>query len=204
MDPHCGWCYANGSNIEYVYKTFKNYLAFEVMAGGMWLNDRAPVGGNELKTFIDEHAPQLIEKTGAILSDDYLALVKNPEYTFSSLEPSAAMQAVKTMAPHKTLAFSKLVQASIYIEGKRLDKLETYLPILAMLQLDRKTFEATWMSTENKVKTLAEMDYVQGFSTGFPALILKQNEKYYRIASGYFEGVTVVNGLTEFLAQQIL
>ena len=204
MDPHCGWCYANGSNVEYVYDTLKNHLDFDILSGGMWLHDQAPVGGPEMKQFIEQHAPPLIEKTGAIISDDYYALASNPNYTFSSFEPSAAIQAVKAMDSKKALAFSKLVQSAVFIEGKELDKLESYLPILSMLQLDRETFEAIWLSEENKGKTFAAMDYAQGFSTGFPTLILKQNKKYYRIASGYFDGAAVVNGLTDFLAQSLV
>ena len=98
MDPHCGWCYANGSNVEHVYKTFKENLEFELIPGGMWLDESAPIGGANLSQFIGNHAPRLIEMTGAVLSDEYYSLVENQEYTFSSLEPSAAIEAVRLIS----------------------------------------------------------------------------------------------------------
>ena len=199
MDPHCGWCYANGSNIEYVYNALLDDLELEIIPGGMWLNEHAPTGGEQLKTFIGQHAPGLVEKTGAELSDDYYALVENPDYTFSSFEPSAAIVAVNTIAPNKTLAFAKGVQDAIYKHGQRLDELEAYMPALTLLGIDLALFKETWLSAANKAATFASFEEASGLASGYPTLLLVHEDKYYRVASGYFNGQAIVEGIKTFM-----
>lgn len=186
MDPQCGWCYGNGENISAIREEFKDKFDFELLVGGMWLNENAPVGGTELSGFLQAHAPRMVETTGANVGQAYYDLAKDSTYAFSSLEPSAAIVLVKEISPEHTFPFTKEVQKLLLKDGKRLDKLENYLPILKSLNINENDFEKAWLSESNIRNAKTEFSKAGQLSNGFPTLILQTKEGQNVLASGYF------------------
>ena len=193
MDPQCGWCYGNSENITALQEDFEE--EFDLLVGGMWLGQNAPVGGDNLSQFLHKHAPRIATTTGAKVDSSYYKLAKDSTYSFSSLEPSAAIQLVKEIAVDKVFPFAKNVQLALFVEGKKLDDKETYIEILKTMSIDPSAFGSLWMGADNISKTKAEFTYARKLANGFPTLVITQNGKTETLASGYFNKETMVQKL---------
>lgn len=199
LDPQCGWCYGNGSNISAVYEKFKSEVAFEFLTGGMWTGEDAPIGGASLSQFMQTNGPRLTATTGAPLSDAFYELAKDETYTFSSYEASAAFVLVKELSIENALIFIEKIHYAQFVEGKRLDDKETYHQILEELKIDIIAFDEKWLSEDNKKSTEAEFIIAQDLTSGYPTLVLQDGEKYTRISSGYFQKDEMIEQLEQLL-----
>ncbi len=186
MDPQCSWCYANSGNIEEIEKALNGKLDITLNVAGMWLGDGAPQGGASYFQNVTQHLPSMISKTGAEIGTGYYDLASDPSYTFSSLEPAAAIELVRTMNPEKIIVFAENVEHALFMDGKRLDKLETYLEIIEKLNMDTGMFEKNWMSEDNLSKTKATFARAKTLATNFPTLLLRQGTKTQVLGVGYF------------------
>ncbi len=192
MDPHCGWCYGNSDNMDKLSKEFKNSIEIEILVGGMWLGSNAPKGGIHLSQFISEHSPRMEQVTGAHVGTSFFKLTKDKTYTFSSLEPSCAIVLVKELYSEKVMNFVKEVQKAIFIEGKRLDKIEAYLEILKQVDIETTYFEKYWMTEINISNAKSEFVRAKNIATGYPSLFLQSDSKFDLIASGFFNAEVAV------------
>ena len=196
MDPQCGWCYGNSNNIFEIQKEFSSYFEFEILAGGMWLNENAPIGGENLSQFLKTNTPNMTSRTGAIISPEFFELAKDNTYKFSSLEPSAAIVLLKELFPYKAFLFAREIQSVMFIDGKRLDKKETYLAILDKLNIYPTFFNKSWLTEDNLVKTHLDFAKASELANGFPTLVLEENGSKQVLNSGYFEKQSISELLT--------
>lgn len=201
MDPQCSWCYANSGNIEEIEKALNGKMDITLNVAGMWLGDEAPQGGASYFQNVTQHFPPMISKTGADIGTAYYDLASDPSYTFSSLEPSAAIVLVGNMNPEKTLVFAENVEHALFVKGKRLDKLETYLEILERLQIDPDMFKKNWMSEDNLSKTKANFERSKMLATNFPTLLLRQGTKRQVLGMGYFTKEEIMPKIEAALTQ---
>ncbi len=193
IDPQCGWCYGNSESITAIKKMYGEKFEFELLVGGMWLGENAPRGGEKLHSYLEVNATRMSTTTGAVVGQAYYDLGANPDYTFSSLEPSAAIIAIKQLAPKQVFLFTKKLQEVLIGEGKRLDKLENYWPILRELSIDQQAFESIWMSKENIRTTNEEFKRAKSLANGFPTLILNASNTNQLLASGFFSTEAMIN-----------
>ncbi len=196
-DPQCGWCYGNGENILSIYKEFENEFQFEFLSGGMWVGENAPEGGEKTSNYIQSQAPRLMSFTGVDISDAYFEMIKDPNYSLSSLEPCSAIMAVKQMAPEAVFQFSKEIQLAQFKFGKNLNELESYSPILEKMELSVSKFQALWLSEENLELCMGEFDIANKIVNGFPTLLLQDGEELSVLASGYFNLEEMTNLLKD-------
>ena len=199
MDIQCGWCYGNSKNIQAVYEEYKDKVDFEFLNGGMWVGEHAPKGGKKISDYIKSQTPRLVSYTGMPVLEPFFELIKNPDYTLSSLEPSAAVVLTKKIALEKSVAFAKEVQSVHFTQGKKLDELETYLPILKNLEIEENVFKEEWMSEKNINETIKEFNQVRHLAKGFPTLLIQIGDKISVLASGYFELDTMLNHLKKVI-----
>ena len=204
MDVHCGWCYGNSDSISTVVHQLETQIDFELLTGGMWLGENAPKGGNGLYQFIQNHSPQMEATTGAYVDPKFYNLTKDSTYVFNSLEPSCAIALIKEWTPSITLEFSKAVQHSIFAQGKKLDQLETYLPILEKLKIDVSQFKEKWMTQKNILTTTQEFESGRKIARGFPTLALQTNNDIQIIASGYFNPDIVIKNINSILTTKTI
>lgn len=187
MDPQCGWCYGNSSNIQTIANEFKDIFDFELLVGGMWLGENAPIGGEQLYDFLKSNGPQMEARTQMPLSGSFYELALDSTYTFSSLPASAAIVLIKQLVPEKGMLFAKDVQKSQFAQGKRLDRIETYESILKALEIEVSVFKENWMSENNLKATEIEFLKAREYAQGFPTLLIEQNDTLQVLTSGYFE-----------------
>ena len=186
MDPQCSWCYSNSGNIEEIEKALDGKITVDLKVAGMWLSNEAPQGGVAFLNRISQHLPAMISKTGATIGTDYYDIASDASYAFSSLEPAAAIVLVRNMNPDKAFVFAKNVEQALFVDGKRLDKLETYLPILGRLHIDAETFKKGWMSEKNLANTKADFERAKKLVTTFPTLVLQRGTESEILGVGYF------------------
>lgn len=199
MDIQCGWCYGNSKNIQTVYETFKGKVDFEFLNGGMWVGKHAPQGGEQISDYIKSQAPRLTAYTGMPLSEPFFNLIKDSTYTLSSLEPSAAVVLIKTLAPEHVVAFAKEVQRVHFTQGKRLNELDTYLPILDQYSIDVDSFKIGWLSDNNLEQTALEFQKGRRLANGFPTFLIQEGDSTSVLASGYFDLDQMVNKLNSLI-----
>ena len=197
MDAQCGWCYGNSNNIQAIYESFKDKIEFEFLNGGMWLGEQAPKAGKEISDYIGTHLPRLIEYTGVEVSDNFKELIANSSYTLSSLEPSAAVVLLKKMKPNQAFEIAKEIQKILFIEGKTLDDITSYIEVLNHFEIDQTAFENEWLSESNLRETYQEFQKAQSLTRSYPTLILQEEDQMSLLASGYFE----VNKMKKALSQ---
>ncbi len=201
MDPLCGWCYGNSENMLAIKKEFAEQFEFEILAGGMWIPPHTRSGGSELRNFMKQHVPPMVQTTGAVVSDPFYALANNPKYTFSSLEACTAQVLVKELKPEVTFEFASAVQKAFYQDGSPLNVLSTYQPILTTLGVDTTVFESKWMQDENKTATKNEFNKASTMANGFPTLLIELDGQLGKITSGYFQLEAMRSHLEQFVAK---
>lgn len=197
MDPQCGWCYGNSTNMTDIYQRFKNDFEFEVVVGGLWVSPEIPKGGAMMSRFIEGNSPRMEHTTGAKVGQAYYDLTKDETYTFSSLEPSAAIVAVKTIALDKSLSFAKAVQNILFSDGLRLDELPSYKSTLEHLSIDVQQFEKEWLSENNIAKTEAEFKRAKALTKSFPSLIVQEKIVAKNLTTGYFDKEALIEQLNQ-------
>ena len=199
IDPHCGWCFGNSDNALDIYQQFKSEFNFELLVGGMWLGEQAPKGGTSFSQFISAHAPRMMETTGAKLPEPFYKLTRDETYTFSSLEPCAAIVAIKQLAPHRAFEFAHEVHSAIFVDGSRLDDISSYIPVLENLDIDVEAFAAMWTSDATITATLAEFETARTMARGFPTLAIDSGgDSVELLTSGYFEVEAIASKLEQF------
>jgi putative protein-disulfide isomerase len=187
MDPQCGWCYGNGNNMLELHKAFHDKFDFEVLNGGMWIGPNAPKAGKEISNYIIPQLPRLTSLTGVTFSDSFKTLIQDSDYTLSSLEPCAAHLIFKEIHPDKALVTAKDIQSLLFVEGKPLNVLDSYLPLLEKYHISLETFAQQWLSEENITKLADEFKRSSSLAKGYPTFILDDGKEQYSLANGYFE-----------------
>ena len=187
MDPHCGWCFANSNNINEVVYQLNDSLQFEIIVGGMLIGQDAPYGGSVFSQFLSEHAPSMANAIGVELNPKYYELAMDSTYQFSSLEPCAAIVLIKQMAPQKSFQFAGEVQKSMFVKGKKLNDLATYIPILNQLNIDVTEFTNQWLKKDNLKNTYDEFELASSLTNDYPSLLLQKDNKTFMLAPGYLE-----------------
>ncbi len=194
-DPQCGWCYGNAKNITDIYHRFKSVFDFELLNGGMWVDEHSPRGGQQISNYIKERAHQITAITGRSIHSSFFELIADTKQILSSLEPSAAIVLVKELKPESTFVFAKQLQDAMFKEGKPLDVLRTYLPLLKHLDIDHEKFENHWMTNQNLENTFKEFALSKFMTKSYPTLLLQEGDNVTTIASGYFDLKTVESKL---------
>lgn len=201
MDPQCGWCYGNSENISWLNEQLCGSIELELMVGGMWLGNDAPSGGAAFQQFIQSHSPRMEQTTGVEVGKGFYELAGQSGYQFSSLEPSVAITLIKNMEPGKVLQFTKQVQKALFLEGKRLDEIETYLGVLKELEMNEEVFVSNWMKPENIKATQDEFVVAKQLASGYPSLVAELNGEVVSVVSGYCAKNELLNRIEKLLKQ---
>jgi putative protein-disulfide isomerase len=184
MDPLCGWCYGFSPVIKQLQDATKRRASWLVFSGGMVTGDRvAPIG--TLRDFLQQALPRLQATTGVTFGAPFLdGVLAEGTMTLSSLEPSRALQAVKQLAPEKSLGYAHSLQAALYNDGRDI----TALGVLGDLAEEAgvEGFEIEYMKTDTLDNTLQEFGQVSQWGiTGFPTLIGLEGDEGTVFSRGY-------------------
>lgn len=203
-DAYCGWCYGFSSVIRKVAEQFSDQVQVEVLSGGMIIEDRVqPI--EAIASYIESAYPRVEELTGAKFGEEYLWHIRNPQlsdWVMNSEKPAVALSILKTYFPDQQAKLASDIQFLMYGEGRDLCDDEAYRALVTAYGLDadqfiRQLHEAGFLEQARYEFALCKQLQV----TGFPALLLQENESRFHLLS---RGFTDYETLSERLRRALV
>lgn len=185
-DALCGWCYGFSPVIKKVYEVYHETSDFEVISGGMVLDEKAGVVDKERAEYILGAIPRVEEFTGVKFGDAYKEQLANHSLYQSSLKPAIALAVFKTYHHKQAVLFASSIQNAAFKEGKNLEEDQTYLDLISTTDIDANIFQKQLHNDDFAYAAHQEFKHAADMGiTGFPALILQKDDQYYLISRGY-------------------
>jgi putative protein-disulfide isomerase len=188
-DAWCGWCYGFSPVIRRLAEEYRDRLSFEVLSGGM-IPAENPRPVSAMAGYIAEAYKRVEEMTGVKFGPDYLWHIFNPGLSdwFPHSEKAAiALCIAREYQPDRQVAFAADLQQALHEEGRDLTDDEAYRHLLPVYEIPEEDFYRKLHSEAYREK--AHYDFAlcrQLQVTGFPALLLQENEsRFYLLARGY-------------------
>ncbi|MDQ3048338.1 MAG: DsbA family protein [Bacteroidota bacterium] len=184
-DPLCGWCYGFSPVIKKIREEYNEKIDFNILSGGMVIGEREGMIG-DFADYILSAIPRVEEYTGVVFGEGYKSKLRDKSLFQSSLKPSIATEVFKSFNLDQAISFASEIQQIHYTEGDDLQGDAVYSKIAGRYGIDEKEFQKRMESNEYRNKTLNAFSYIKGWEiTGFPAVLMVKDEKYYLIAKGY-------------------
>ncbi|WP_276498761.1 DsbA family protein [Pontibacter litorisediminis] len=185
QDALCGWCYGMSPVISRLFE--EQQYDFEVLSGGMIRGSNVrPISG--MASYIKQVAPRLEEMTGVKLTDTYRREILDKGTFLSNSEPPAvAMAILKEQFPEQQVPLAAAIQKQHFVEGKDLNEVETYLPVVQTFGADEADFREKFEGWQYLEKARQEFELVENWGiNGFPAVVCQAEDgKLYLVARGY-------------------
>lgn len=198
FDPLCGWCYGFSPVVRQLHEATKRRARWEILAGGMVLGDRVgPIG--RLSAFLKQALPRVEGTTGIRFGEAFTTNVLDEgSLVLSSFEPSRALQAVKTLASDRSLAFARGLQNALYDEGRDITQLGVLGDVAEAVRV--VGFEIEYLKTETYERTLEEFRRVSELGvTGFPTLLGLEGGEVRVFSRGWAPFERVFEGVNRWL-----
>lgn len=188
-DAYCGWCYGFSENIKKLAAGYKQIIPFEVLSGGMLLNEK-PVPISATAAFIRDAYKTVEEYTGVKFGPDFLWHIYHPEdsdWFPSSEKPAIALCIFKEYYPELQVEFAADLQYALNFEGRDLCDNEAYRHLLEKYEIDQDDFYKKLGSEDYKEKAYYEFALCKQLQvTGYPCVFLQVSEqKLYMLGKGY-------------------
>ncbi len=185
FDPMCGWCYGFSKVMHEFKSNFENDYDFEIISGGMVLNEReGPIG--DFADYILGAYPRVESLSGIVFGIPYLEALKTKQLWSGSSTPAIAIETFKHFNALKAIEFAELVQTAYYLEGKDLRDTNVYLTLIKQFNINEADFLSKFRSEE--MRKAASDGYQQAANygvTGYPNVIMVWKDKYYMVAKGF-------------------
>lgn len=196
-DPICGWCYGFTPVIQEIQEEFKEEISVEILSGGMLLTaNRRPASA--MYNYIKEAHKQVESTTGIMFGEPFLNEYLRSDDIMDSEKPSIALTVFKHYQPENAVNFAHDMQVALNFEGKSLNDIDTYIPILEKYNIPVQAFLNNMKEDDNKYATHQEFNIVQQWGiTGFPAAILEKDEQLYLIARGFTPKARLLQAIEE-------
>jgi putative protein-disulfide isomerase len=188
-DAYCGWCYGFSENIKKLAAGYKQIIPFEVLSGGMLLNEK-PVPISATAAFIRDAYKTVEEYSGVKFGPDFLWHIYHPEdsdWFPSSEKPAIALCIFKEYYPELQVEFAADLQYALNFEGRDLCDNEAYRHLLEKYEIDPDDFYKKLGSEDYKEKAYYEFALCKQLQvTGYPCVFLQVSEqKLYMLGKGY-------------------
>ena len=204
-DAYCGWCYGFSPVIKRLAQEYKEQFFFEVLSGGMIINDTPPPIGSMAK-YISGAYKRVEELSGIKFGDDFLWHIFNPDksdWFLSSEKPAIAMCIFKEIYPERQVEFAADLQYALNYEGRDLCDDEAYRHLLQNYSIPADDFYEKLKSEAYKEKAYYEFTLCKQLQvTGFPAVLLQASEtKFYLLGRGFTDYDTMKQRFDSVLSE---
>ena len=181
-DPMCSWCWGFAHTVEVIYKTFNDRAPLNIRLGGLHAYDTDPMS-DSYKATIRHHWEDVNRATGAPFDYDFF----DREGFVLDTEPACrAVITMRSFDKDKTLPFYEAISRSFYSENKDTTDVETFKRLCEEVGADPDEFEKKFSSDEYKELTKVDFIFCQRIgATGFPSMLVKEDETYAMLTSGY-------------------
>jgi putative protein-disulfide isomerase len=198
-DPLCGWCYGFSPVVQQLKNRYAGQVTWSIYSGGLAIGERAiPI--KEKFSYIKGALQTVANTTGVEFGDGFRQLLEEGSYIYNSEPPCVALTVVKSLQGEDPIAFAHDLHHVFFYEGKSLNELETYLPLVEKQGVDISAFVNYFNTDEARRKTHEEFRFVHEIGiSGYPALVLVNGEQGYLLASGYQKYEPLVNAIDKLL-----
>lgn len=185
MDPLCGWCYAFGHELDTVLAQMADSIDVQLVLGGMVTGDReGPMG--DMAGYILGAIPRLESYTGVRIGEPYKDQLRLGTRWSSSVPPSLAIAAFRTLAPERTVDFAHDVQHAYFREGLDLNDKALYPTLAARLGVEGSALVRAMADPAAKLAFEADMRRSADLGVqGFPAVFVVHKGSTRPVSSGY-------------------
>lgn len=186
QDALCGWCYGMSPVMQQLYKEHQQDYNFVVMSGGMVRGSNVkPISG--MADYIRQASRQLEQVTGVKQTQAYHEqILDKGTYITNSEPPAIALLILKEKFPEKQIPLAAAIQNLHFVEGKDLNEVETYLPVVRQFRANEKDFKKKFSDKDYADLARQEFELVEKWGIrGFPAVVVETGEKLYMVAQGY-------------------
>lgn len=188
-DAYCGWCYGFSPVIKKLYQNYKNRLAFDVLSGGMIINENPPHIG-AMASYIAGAYRNVEKLTGVHFGEDYLWHIMNPDQSDwypDSLKPAIALCVFKKFFPERSVEWACDLQYALHYEGRDLTDDEAYRHLTEKYDLPTEQFYELMHSESFRENAQYEFQLVKQLKvSGYPCVLMQVSDtKFYLVASGY-------------------
>lgn len=188
-DAYCGWCYGFSGNIKKLAEGYKQIIPFEVLSGGMILNEK-PAHISATAAYIRDAYKMVEEYSGVQFGADFLWHIYNPDdsdWFPNSEKPAIALCIFKEYFPELQVEFAADLQYALHYEGRDLCDNEAYRHLLEKYEIDPDEFYTKLAFETYKEKAYYEFALCKQLQvTGYPCVFLQVSEqKLYMLGKGY-------------------
>ncbi|PVZ41190.1 DsbA family protein [Pseudomonas sp. CC120222-01a] len=188
-DPYCIWCFGFAQTIHTVANENRGRLAVSVLNGGMIPSDMPlatmfarfpdPVGLHQ----------RVMDMSGQQFGASYMAEIaafRTSKRILNSTMPARATATLRRLGVEDELGIATAIQEAYYHDNKDLQVIETYAPIANRFGVRFSTFRNLIETDEISQDVWVERQTIQRMGLqGFPAVILKIEDKAVLIGSGF-------------------
>ncbi len=195
FDPLCGWCFGFAPVITDMVDKHEQHFHFEIISGGMITGNReGPI--RSMSDYILNAIPRLEATTGVSIGQPYVDLVRDGSYHASSVMPSKALVVFKHLSNNYHFRFAHDIQKAMFVQGKSLNQMATYLEILKQYPINPDEFIACMNDDAFHQRTLDEFRQAASMgATAYPTLIVKEQNNLNVLSRGYITSVELENRL---------
>src|SRR5882762_1834567 len=185
-DAYCSWSYGFSPVIGRIAEEYKKQFHIEVLSGGMIISEnQRPISVSA--DYLQKEYKTVEAQTGIEFGQDYLWHIYNPDKSDwfpDSEKPATALCIFKEYHPDLQVPIASDLQYALHYEGRDLVDDEAYRHLLEKYNIPAEDFYSKLHSVIYKEKARHEFALVKQLQvTGFPTLLLQQNEsKFYLLA----------------------
>ncbi|WP_460923665.1 DsbA family protein [Pontibacter brevis] len=186
QDALCGWCYGMSPVMQQLYREHQQEYNFVVLSGGMIRGSNVrPISG--MADYIRQASKQLEAVAGVKQTQAYHEeILDKGIYITNSEPPAIALLILKEKFPDQQVPLAAAIQNLHFVEGKDLNEVETYLPVVRQFGVSEGEFKTKFVSKDYADMARQEFELVEKWGiSGFPAVVCEAGEKLYLVAQGY-------------------
>lgn len=184
-DPLCGWCFGFHPIVEKLADRFGKDLNIKVVPGGLAVDENVkPV--KDGYQYILSTLPQAEQTMGVEFGENFKLIMEEGSYLYNSEPPCRIQNVVNELKPNYALEFAGKLQQSFFIEGRNLNKWETFASLLTDSPVNTDTAEKIFKSEEIRENTRRQFEWCRkNGATAFPALLLQIGGETGVMSRGY-------------------
>jgi len=196
FDPLCVFCYGFHPMIETLYNEFKDRVEFEILPGGLWIDDQKKQVNDQVITNLKKATKNLTASTGRCYSENFFSLL-NTKPLFDSMYGLNAMMTVLKLGIEHPFKYLDTITKSVFVEGVIPSDVSIYEKAAEKHGLDLVTFRDAFKLIDETTYSRIKLSKELGVSS-YPTLLLELNDQLVEYPLNYSEYQPLKDWLINF------
>jgi putative protein-disulfide isomerase len=171
--------------MQKLQERFTDLLNIRVIPGGLAIDENAQTIEDGYNDIIDS-LQHIEQTTGISFGKNFRLIAEEGSYFYDSEPACIAQTTINTLVPEHALDFAGKLQKALFVDGKNLNKTESFTELTADYDLPVETFLELYNSDDVRVKTKQQFKWVhEQNASAFPTLLLEIGEDTGLMSKGY-------------------